>query len=274
MPGVPPTTECLDGSAPATSPVDHVVMLSGGASSWLAARRVAERYGPDNMVLLAADTRSEAPGWHDILAATAEQSGAELIVLDRGLDLWELAEAESAIPNPRMSFCSRKLKREPLDAWCARHAHAGTVSHFGMDWTEPHRIQVLRDRLAPRLVDFPLTWEPVVDKEQAIAEMVASGIAPPEAYLHGLPHNNCLRFGCVKGGQAYWKRIWETLPDTYARAEANEEALRERIGDHSILRGRNGRGTLTLRAFRERLESEPALFDAADYGSCACFIDP
>lgn len=41
----------------------HAVQFSGGGGSWLAAKRVAERYGTDDLVLLCADTRSEHEDW-------------------------------------------------------------------------------------------------------------------------------------------------------------------------------------------------------------------
>jgi hypothetical protein len=45
--------------------------------------------------------------------------------------------------------------------------------------------------------------------------------------------------------------------------------------DVAILRDRRGGQSrpLTLRAFRERLESDPKLFDADDEGACGCFMD-
>ena len=44
--------------------------------------------------------------------------------------------------------------------------------------------------------------------------------------------------------------------------------------DVSILRDRVGGPVkpLTLREFRERLEQQPGLFDADDWGACACFV--
>lgn len=39
----------------------HVVQFSGGIGSWAAARRVADKYGIENLVLLFADVLTEDP---------------------------------------------------------------------------------------------------------------------------------------------------------------------------------------------------------------------
>ena len=39
--------------------MQHVVMFSGGAGSWMTAKRVAEKHGTDNLILLFADTLIE-----------------------------------------------------------------------------------------------------------------------------------------------------------------------------------------------------------------------
>lgn len=252
----------------------HVVQFSGGGGSWAAARRVVERYGPDDVTLLCADTRSEHPDWRPFVDAAAEDLGARLVMLDGGQTIWELAHSQRMIPNTMADFCSRILKREPMDAW--RDAHCdptATVLYFGFDWTEGHRLDNVRDRLAPWRCEAPLLWEPMMDKAEIIAELEASDLPFPTAYRLGLPHNNCLTFGCVKGGQAYWERLLRVVPDAYARAEAEEERFRAERGDYSILRDRRGGETkpLPLRVFRERLEAQPSLFDADDHGPCACF---
>lgn len=41
-----------------------------------------------------------------------------------------------------------------------------------------------------------------------------------------------------------------------------------------VLRDHSAGGVpLTLRSFRERVESQPSLFDADDWGGCGCFAD-
>ena len=254
--------------------MEHVVQFSGGAGSWAAARRVVERFGAATVTLLCADTRSEHEDWRPFVDAAAADMGAELVMLDGGRDIWELAHEQHMIPGPKADFCSRILKRDAMDRWLADNCDpATTVRYFGFDWTEAHRLDNIRERLAPWRCDAPLCWEPLADKADIIAELEASALPFPTAYKLGLPHNNCLKFGCVKGGQAYWERLLRVVPDTYARAESEEERFRAERGDFAILRDRRGGETkpLPLRVFRERLERQPSLFAADEHGSCNCF---
>lgn len=258
---------------PQTHPITDLVQFSGGAGSWAAARRLIDHQGPDGVVLLCADTLSEHPDWRPFINAAAADLQAELVVLCAGLDIWQLAQREQMIPNTRADFCSRILKRELLDAWRDTHCDPDTTTiHFGFDWTEQHRLDRVSARIDGWTVDAPLCWDPPLDKHQALAMLAASDLPQPAAYSLGLPHNNCLQFGCVKGGQAYWERILRELPGSFARAEAAEERLRQQVGNHSILRDRSfGRSRpLPLSEFRQRIESQPELFDTDDWGSCSC----
>lgn len=53
----------------------HVVQFSGGAGSWATAKRVAETYGTDDLILLCANTNSEAPDWLDFVKVSAANVG-------------------------------------------------------------------------------------------------------------------------------------------------------------------------------------------------------
>ena len=254
--------------------VRHVVQFSGGAGSWMAAKRVVERYGPDHVTLLTADTRSEHPDWRPFVDAAAAALACELVVLDGGMDIWDLADSQGMIPSPKAAICSRMLKREPMDRWKNENCDPDhTILYFGFDWSEEHRLHRVRERLAPWRCEAPLCWKPLLDKADIILELSASDLPFPTAYRLGLPHNNCLAYGCVKGGQAYWNAIRTELPDVYAAAETREEAFRDRVGDFAILRDRRGGETkpLSLREFRVRLEVQPSLFDPADTGPCDCY---
>lgn len=205
--------------------------------------------------------------------------GGELVMLADGRDLWELADDMHTIPNTHRDFCSRVLKRELLLAWLDEHCDkADTTVHLGFDWTEAHRLMATLAYREGWTCELPLVWEPALDKGEILEVLKASGLPYPVAYQLGLPHNNCLRYGCVKGGHAYWRALLDQLPEVFARTEAKEEAHRERHGDFAILRDRRGGDTkpLPLRVFRERFESQGSLFVAADWydpddwGDCSC----
>lgn len=240
----------------------------------MAAKRVVERYGPTSVTLLCADTKSKSDDWYPFVEAAAADLEAELVMLTDGRNIWELANDNHMIPNTMADFCSRILKRELTLGWLDEHCDkTTTIVYLGFDWTEEHRLEGTLAHREGWRCELPLMWEPLLDKADILATLEASDLPFPTAYKLGLPHNNCLKFGCVKAGQAVWERILRELPDTYARAEGEEEAFRERFGDHSILRDRRGGTTkpLSLRKFRLRLEAQPSLFDASDHGPCNCF---
>ena len=86
--------------------------------------------------------------------------------------------------------------------------------------------------------------------------------------------HNCAG-ACVRGGQAQWSLLLQVDRTRYLDWEAEEQKSRDMLGkDVSILRDRTD-GTLkplTLAAFRERIERQPSLFDADDWGACGCFM--
>ncbi len=219
---------------------------------------------------------SEAADWWPFIEASAEHLGAELVVLCDGRNIWELAADEGAIPGNHMGFCSRILKRELLDGWRDEHLNPDdTVVYFGFDWSEEHRLRRVQANAAPWRCESPLMWKPILSKQDAMRMIHDAKLPFPRAYDLGLPHNNCLQFGCVKGGQAYWKQLYHQARDVFDRAEAEENKMRERIGNHAMMREeRYGiKRPLPLTVLRERIEQQPSLLDESDWGSCACYID-
>jgi hypothetical protein len=147
--------------------------------------------------------------------------------------------------------------------------------YLGFDWSEMHRVEAARVPWQPYEVAFPLVDPPLYMKGDLVKVFRERGIEPPELYKRGFGHANC-GGACVRGGQADWERLYRTDPARFARWEAEERTSRVFLGkDVAILRDRTGGGTrpLTLEAFRKRLESQPGLFDADDWGACGCFMD-
>lgn len=246
----------------------HIVMFSGGAGSWMTAKRVVKEHGPADVVLLFADTRMEDPDLYRFLKEAAEDVGAPLEVVADGRDVWDVFFERRFLGNTRVDLCSRILKREVLLKWLQANAPSATV-YLGIDWTESHRFE----RAVPRwggdgyAVRAPLCDAPFLTKDQILAELAAAGIAPPRLYGLGFPHNNCGGF-CVKAGQAHFRLLLEKLPDLYAYHEGREEELRQYLGkDVAILRDRTGGRTrpMTLREFRERQD-----YDKDEWGGCGC----
>jgi len=258
--------------------VKHVVMFSGGAGSWLAAKRVAAQHGTDDLVLLFADTRIEDPDLYRFLDDAAANVGGRLVRVADGRTPWDVFRDARFLGNARVGICSRVLKQEPADAWLRAHCDpAETVVYVGIDWTEEHRLVRLRARKGAEGWDYraPLCEPPYVEKPDVLAAMRAEGITPPRLYALGFAHNNC-GGGCVRAGVGHFAHLYRTLPDVFAAWEANEEGLRQYLGrdDVAILRDRTGGSVapLPLVQLRRRLDRghQPDLFDI---GGCGCFAD-
>jgi 3'-phosphoadenosine 5'-phosphosulfate sulfotransferase (PAPS reductase)/FAD synthetase len=256
--------------------VTHVVLFSGGLGSWAAAKRVAEKYGTDNLKLLFTDTRMEDEDLYRFLHQAADNVGGELIILDQGKDVWDVFFEQRFLGNSRVDPCSKFLKREPSRQWFENHlTPASCVRYVGIDWSEEHRFDRIRARAAPWKVEAPLCDPPYLTKRQIRNWCRSEGIELPRLYDFGFDHNNCGGF-CIKAGQAHFKRLLETIPERYAYHEQKEQEIREFLcKDVSILRKtvKGVRYNMTLRDFRLSLQRGEQC-DNEEWGGCSCFAGP
>ncbi|MFE7727455.1 hypothetical protein ACFU5D_16870 [Streptomyces anthocyanicus] len=256
----------------------HVVMWSGGITSWATARHVIAEQSTASTTLLFADTNAEDESLYAFNEAASARLGVPItrVADPQERDPWQVFEDKRWLGNTRIAQCSMELKLKPCKDWLAANTDpADTTLYVGLDWTEPHRIPANRAGWAPYRVEYPLTEPPFHDKGQLLAEARAAGLPMPRLYDLGFAHNNC-GGACVKGGQAQWARLLKVLPERYARAEAAETKMRALLGkDVSILRDRTGGDTkpLTLASLRTRIEEQPDQLDLFDEGGCGCFTD-
>ncbi|WP_043654603.1 hypothetical protein [Nocardia thailandica] len=251
----------------------HIVQFSTGAGSAEVAWRVVEEHGASNVVLLTADTKVEdADNWrfgHEV----AERLGCTWDIIADGRTPMEVGRDERVVPNNRMAVCSRVLKRELLRNHLEHHyAPEEAVIYLGFDWTEPERHAAAVEPWKPWAIRSPLLDPPYVSKPDLLALFRARGIEPPRLYRQGFAHANC-GGACVRGGQAQWALLLTVNRPRYLEWEAEEERTRAMLGrDVAILRDRAGGAVkpLTLGAFRERIEQQPAMFDPDDWGACGC----
>jgi hypothetical protein len=255
----------------------HVVQFSTGAGSAEVAYRVVNEYGNDDVYLLTADTRVEDDdNWRFSLEVVDDLNlpRENWIILADGRTPMQVGRALKCVPNNRMAVCSRVLKRELLRAWIVENCDPTVdVIYLGFDWTEPERHERSVPHWQPYRIESPLLHPPYIGKPELLATFrEVRGIEPPRLYSWGAAHANC-GGACVRGGQASWELLLRKNRNRYLDWEAEEELSREVLDkDVSILRDRAG-GTstpLTLRAFRERIEDQPALFDPDDWGACGC----
>lgn len=251
----------------------HVVLFSGGVGSWAAAKRVAEKYGTENLTLLFTDTKSEDEDTYRFLKEAAENVGGRLEWIADGRTVWEVFEGEGMMGSTRADLCSRILKREQSRGWVEVNCDPeNMVVYVGIDWSEAHRYERLRDRWLPYRVEAPLTEPPYLSKAQMIAWAESEGLREQRLYREGFAHANCAG-ACVKAGQGAWAHLLRMRPETYRYHEEKEQAFRDRTGkDVSILRDRSGGESkpLTLKALRLRIEAQEPIAEM-DWGGCGCF---
>lgn len=255
----------------------HVVQFSTGVGSAEVARRVVEQHGRDAVHLLTADTMVEdEDNWRFARDAVDYlELGDRWTILRDGRTPMQVGRDVRVVPNNRMAVCSRVLKRDLL----RKHIEANfdpvdTVIHLGFDWTEDHRHLAAIEPWKPWQIKSVLLAPPYVHKSALLDEWRARGIEPPRLYSYGFSHANC-GGACVRGGQAQWQLLLQVNRGRYLDWEADENETRDMLGkDVSILRDRTGGSVvpLTLTTFRERLDSQPDMFEGDDWGACGCFM--
>lgn len=287
--------------------IKHLVMFSGGVCSWAAAKRVVERHGMDAMTMLFADTYIEDDDLYRFLVdATAnimgykaewvkpmvippvEQMEERKVYLDAlkisgltrisdGRTPWELMRGwgtNGLIANSRLGICSEVLKRKILDKWRNEHCKSDTTTiHVGLSWDENHRVTRMKAACAPWRYEAPMADAPFVGKDALFSWLASEGITKPRLYGMGFPHNNCGGF-CVKAGQAHFAHLLRVNPKLYSWHETQEEELRTKVGNHSIMRDRSNGGSvpLTMKQLRERIQRQGD-FDTFEWGGCGCAVE-
>ena len=256
---------------------NHVVMYSSGKASFVAAYLVAKKYGTENLTLLFADTKIEDESNYKFLEEGAKYLGAKLEVVADGRTPWEVFEDTKWI-NHRSANCSKYLKQIPCREWLENKKELtpeNTTLYVGIDFNEYERMTGILKGWHPWKVEAPLCWgDEWIDREQVNQIIVQAGLTPSKLYGQGFSHANCGGF-CIRAGKAHFRNLLEVNPDLYKYHEQKEQQFRKAIDNYEvgILRQtRNGitKG-LTLKDFRETLESEPKQLDLLDWGGCGCF---
>jgi len=252
----------------------HIVSISGGSASAVAANRVLERY-PTDTVLWFADTLWEDPDLHRFLRDLEQHWGRSIIRHVEGLTPLQVAEKRKIIPNQRLAPCSLVLKIEPFRRYIKAQPKPLTI-HLGLDWTEMHRMEAPKRRyeeLQGISVDFPLMWEPI--ETRPYSEVVKEwGIEIPALYKLGFPHNNC-GGRCVRQGNKEWARLQQTHPERYAEVEKWEQEQQAKGGaraNYAIARDQRNKQVkpVSLRQLRERRQELPIQESFEDRFACFC----
>ncbi|MBT9173457.1 MAG: hypothetical protein DDT21_01858 [Syntrophomonadaceae bacterium] len=251
----------------------HLVSLSGGVSSAVAADRVISRYGRSNVTLWFADTLWEDEDLYRFLDDCLSRWGGELITFTDGHTPLQVAEQQKIIPNNFLAPCTFRLKIEPFTAFLKKHSKPVTV-HLGLNWDEQHRMAAPKanyEAIEDVTLDFPLLWQPLCwDTRQ---EVRSWGIPIPHLYELGFPHNNC-GGRCVKQGIGEWNRLRIHFPERFAEVrdwELSRRALGGKLANRSIASRTVGdvKGPITLQKIE--LENSPLDGETTQGDMFVCF---
>lgn len=258
----------------------HIVFFSGGIGSYYAAKRVIERHGEENVILLFTDTKIEDSDLYRFVDETAIKLGAEIVKISDGRTPWDVAKDVKFIPNSRIAQCSHLLKQKVSKKYIKENFKVDEcVLYLGIDWTETHRTKAPIKNWAPYKVEFPMMDKPYLTKPDMLQELSEEGIEIPKLYKLGFAHNNCGGF-CFRAGIGHFKNLLEKLPELYDYHEKKELEMQKYLNrdDVSILRRvRNSKKTnLTLKDLREEITSQATqltLDELLDHGGCGCFVN-
>lgn len=250
----------------------HVVFFSSGIASWVAAKRVVERYGTSATTLVFADTLIEDEDNYRFLEEAAKNVGAPLVVLKDGRDPWQVFKDDRFLGNSRLATCSKRLKQETCRKYI-ESINSELTLHLGIDWQEAHRADAIVAGWAPRNVDFPLMWEPWLSRPDYFDFAQKENITPPRLYEMGFAHANCGGF-CVKGGHSAFAHLLKHFPERYEYHERKEDEIRQYLDKNvAIMRDRSGGKStpMTMKMFRERQAPQVDQLGLDDWGGCNCF---
>ena len=240
----------------------HIVSLSGGVASAIAADRVLQKYGNGQTELFFTDTSWEDPDLYRFLNDLEEFWQHPITRYQDGRTPQEVFEEEGVIGSNRFLSCTRKLKIKPF----VDHVKTKLpcTVYLGLDWTETHRIKKPKERYQKlgASIDFPLLWDPKLLKADYFNIVKDWGIQIPQMYQKGFSHNNC-GGSCFRQGAYAWKKLQQADPDRFDWMVEWEEMMQKKVGDHTIL-NRNR----SLRSLKN--DAEQLTFEGLDDEGCFC----
>lgn len=215
----------------------HIVFYSGGIGSWATAKRVIEKHGKENVILLFTDTLIEDEDLYRFIDETVKELDVQYVRIADGRTPFEVYKDVRFLGNSRIAPCSHKLKQEVADKWIKENFKPDEcILYLGIDWTEEHRTKAPRKNWHPYQVEFPMCEEPYVTKDEMLQELERLGIETPRLYKMGFAHNNCGGF-CCRAGQGHFATLLKQMPDRFAEYEAKEEEMRQYLNkDISMLK--------------------------------------
>lgn len=255
----------------------YVARISGGAGSTVAADRAVQKYGPDRVTLLFANTNTEHPSLYESIRYLNEvhMKGVEFVHLrNDGKNIWDVFNRFGYIKKGGTGCkASLELKKKPLDAYVkSRWAPGEATSITGLDFTEEDRIERFDKVIHAKgyATWHPLTEAPFMNACAQVEQIMEWGYPEQVMYSKGYPHNNC-GGGCVLAGISQWVGLYHDFPETF-RYHRDEEAKFIAKTDYPILRDRRGGDTkgMPLSILEERILNDDLKGLTEFRSTCSC----
>ena len=205
----------------------HIIFFSGGACSYMTAKRVIAQYGVDNVELMFSDTSYEDESLYKFVEDSAKVLGAKLTILKDGRNVWDMAEQDNFVYNSMIANCTKELKIATARRYIKEnYLPSEVVLYMGIDWTEPQRYGAPLANWAPYILKFPMGEAPYLNKDDMLVEIAKDGLEVPRLYEMGFAHNNCGGF-CFKAGIGHFIHLFKKMPERFLK-NAERERERER----------------------------------------------
>ncbi|GCE49273.1 hypothetical protein EI42_05751 [Thermosporothrix hazakensis] len=239
----------------------HIVSLSGGLASAVAAERVIQRYGREQVALWFADTRYEDEDLYRFLHDLMARWQGALYWYTDGRTPLDVAEQKKLIPCNMAAPCSYELKVRPFRQFIAAMPCLPMV-HIGLDRHENRRLASVKASYAKAMpdvqVEYPLLWEPYEQRPLMDVCLQDWHITPPRLYSLGFKHNNC-GGRCVRQGYSEWLRLLRYFPARFDACQEWEEEQRAKGGPRAhrsfcAMVRQGQKQAYPLREIRTRLE--------------------
>lgn len=188
--------------------MNHFIALSGGKDSTALAFMLGERE-PRDYRRFCTPTGDELPEWRRHMSVLAHRLGPiDEIGVDGGLD--GCIEANNALPNHRMRFCTRQLKIEPARAFLA--ANVPCILYVALRADEPDRKGGIYGDIEGITVRYPLReWG--IGLDDVLQTIDRLGLLVPE-------RTDCAR--CFYQTLGEWWLLYKEHPGIYEQAAEQE----------------------------------------------------
>lgn len=195
----------------------HIVSLSGGLGSAIAAERAIQRYGRENVIIWFADVKKENRDLYRFLHDLMRRFGGRLYYYVDGRRPEDVWDQKKLIPNNRIAPCSFLLKVHPFRNFVLAMAALPTI-YIGYKLGEDDRMcdtsASYHEAIPEASVDYPLLWRPAEVRDLVTVCEHDLGIIVPLLYRLGYDYNNC-GGECCRAGQTSWIRTYECFPQRF-----------------------------------------------------------